>query len=114
MKCYSIPISILSFSFALAGCANTALPKQASSQTTPVKAEARTDIRSPLASPLILRDFTEETEFPSPELDQFIGLAVQLPMNFQVIVAKGSPLAAEVEKQVKEKGLIERVQLIER
>jgi hypothetical protein len=80
-----------------------------------VKAQERKDIRSPLAAgPVLTKDLTKETKVPSLELEQVLSAVVQNPMfKLKIVVAKGTPLAAEVEKQVKAKGLINHVQLVE-
>ena len=80
-----------------------------------VVAQTRNNIRSPLAAgPVLTKDLTNETKVPSLELEQVLSAIAQNPMfKLKVVVAKGTPLVAELEKQVKAKGLIDRVQLVE-
>lgn len=83
--------------------------------TASAHAQTRKDIRSPLAGgPVLTKDLTKETKVPSIELEQTLAAISQNPMfKLKLVVAKGTPLVAEAEKQVQAKGLVDRVQLVE-
>jgi hypothetical protein len=82
----------------------------------PASAEAARDIRAPLPAGLALtKDLSNEKQIPSIELAQVLEAAVQNKgFMFKIVVAKGSAMIAEVEKQVAARKLQDRVQLIEK
>jgi hypothetical protein len=84
--------------------------------TATAHAQTRKDIRSPLVGgPVLMKDLSKETKLPSLELEQVLNALTQnLMFKLKLVVTKGTPLVAEVEKQVQAKGLVERVQIIER
>lgn len=78
-------------------------------------AQVRKDIRAPLiGGPVLVKDLSKEKTLPSLELEQTLSAISQNPaFKLKVVVAKGTPLVAEVEKQVQAKKLLDRVQLVE-
>jgi hypothetical protein len=83
--------------------------------TTNAHAQKRKDIRSPLiGGPVLMKDLSRETKLPSLELEQVLSALAQNPVfKLKLLVTKGTPIAAEVEKQVQAKGLVDRVQMVE-
>ena len=82
---------------------------------TNVHAHIRKDIRSPLiGGPVLMKDLSRETKLPSLELEQVLSALAQNPaFKLKLVVTKGAPIAAEVEKQVQARGLVDRVQMVE-
>ena len=77
--------------------------------------QAPRDIRAPLKGKVILvRDLTGEARLPSKELNQTIDVVAQnKDVLVKIIVKKGSALAPEIERQVADRNLRDRVQLVE-